>query len=45
MGQDMVDGGESSTSLIQRTGAFIAVNGAFFNMYDYTPLGLSLIHI
>lgn len=39
MGQDMVDGGESSTSLIQRTGAFIAVNGAFFNMYDYTPLG------
>lgn len=39
MAQDMVDGRESVTSLVNRTGATIAVNGAFFNMDDYTPLG------
>ncbi|MGI6254651.1 MAG: S-layer homology domain-containing protein [Acutalibacter sp.] len=39
MGQDMVDGRESVTSLIKRTGATIAVNGAFFNMDNYIPLG------
>lgn len=39
MGQNMVDGRESVTSLVSRTGATIAVNGAFFNMNDYTPLG------
>lgn len=39
LGQDMVDGAESVTSLISRTGAVIAVNGAFFNMNNYTPLG------
>lgn len=39
MAQDMVDGRESSTSLVSRTGATIAVNGAFFNMDNYTPLG------
>lgn len=39
LGKDMVDGGESVTSLINRTGATIAVNGAFFNMNNYTPLG------
>lgn len=39
MAQNMVDGRESASSIIQRTGATIAVNGAFFNMDDYTPLG------
>lgn len=39
MGQNMVDGRESVTNLISRTGATIAVNGAFFNMDNYTPLG------
>ena len=39
LGKDMVDGGESVTSLIKRTGATIAVNGAFFNMDNYIPLG------
>ncbi len=39
LAQDMVDGRESATSLIQRTGAAIAVNGAFFNMDNYIPLG------
>lgn len=39
LGQNMVDGRESATSLIQRTGATIAVNGAFFNMDNYIPLG------
>ena len=39
LGRDMVDGAESVTSLVQRTGADIAVNAAFFNMNNYTPLG------
>ena len=39
LAQDMVDGRESAPSLVERTGASIAVNGAFFNMDDYTPLG------
>ena len=39
LGQDMVDGGEGASSLVSRTGAAIAVNGAFFNMDDYTPVG------
>ena len=39
LGRDMVDGAETVTSLVQRTGADIAVNAAFFNMNNYTPLG------
>ncbi len=43
LGQNMVDGRESVTSLVKRTGATIAVNGAFFNMNNYTPVG-TLVH-
>lgn len=39
MGRDMVDGAESSTSIVNRTGATIAVNAAFFNMSNYLPVG------
>ena len=39
MARDMVDGAESSTSIVNRTGATIAVNAAFFNMDNYLPVG------
>lgn len=39
MGKDMTDGAESATSIVNRTGASIAVNAAFFNMDNYTPVG------
>ncbi len=39
MGHDRVTGGESPTSIVDRTGAVIAVNAAFFDMYSYLPLG------
>lgn len=39
LGQNMVDGAENVVSLVNRTGAVIAVNGAFFNMSNYTPVG------
>lgn len=39
LGRDLVDGGESSSSLVSRTGAYIAVNAAFFDMSSYMPLG------
>ncbi len=39
MGRDLVDGEESSSSLVSRTGAYIAVNAAFFDMSSYMPLG------
>lgn len=39
MGRDLVDGAESSTSIVNRTGATIAVNAAFFNMSNYLPVG------
>ena len=35
----MVDGREDVTSLVRRTGATIAVNGGFFNMNNYIPVG------
>ena len=39
LGRDRVTGGESATSVVERTGAKIAVNAAFFNMDAYYPLG------
>ncbi len=39
LGQDMVDCGESASSLVKRSGAAIAVNAAFFNMSNYLPVG------
>lgn len=39
MGRDLVDGGESPSSLVSRTGAVIAANAAFFDMESYMPLG------
>ena len=39
MGRDVADGGEAPASMIQRTGAVIAVNGAFFDMGSYQALG------
>lgn len=39
LGQNMVDGREDVTSLVRRTGATIAVNGGFFNMNNYIPVG------
>ena len=38
-GRDVVDGGEKATSMIDRTGADIALNAAFFNMSNYQALG------
>lgn len=39
LGSDRVTGAESPTSLVQRTGAKVAVNAAFFNMNSYLPIG------
>lgn len=39
MGRDVADGGESVTSIVQRSGAKIAINGAFFDMNSYQALG------
>lgn len=39
MGHDRVTGAESPTSIVERTGAKIAVNAAFFDMNSYIPLG------
>lgn len=39
LGRNVVDGGESPTSLVNRTEAKIAVNAAFFDMNSYIPLG------
>lgn len=39
LGGDRVKGAESPTSLVQRTGAKVAVNAAFFNMNSYLPIG------
>lgn len=39
MGRDMTDGAESATSIVNRTGAVIAVNAAFFDMSSYLPVG------
>ena len=39
LGQNMVDGAENVVSLVNRTGAVIAVNGAFFNMIK-VPTGV-----
>lgn len=37
MGSGHVTGAESITSIVDRTGADIAVNGSFFDMNSYTP--------
>lgn len=39
MGRDVADGGESVTSVVERSGATIAVNGSFFDMNSYEALG------
>lgn len=39
MGRDVADGGEAVTSVVSRTGAKIAVNGAFFDMSNYQAYG------
>ena len=39
LGHDRVTGGESASSVVERTGAKIAVNAAFFNMNSYISLG------
>lgn len=39
MGRDMVDGSESPSSMVKRSGAVIAVNAAFFDMDSYLPIG------
>ena len=37
MGRNVIDGGESIGSIVERTGAKIAVNGAFFDFNSYMP--------
>lgn len=37
MGEELVDGKESVTSMVSRTGAKFAVNAAFFNMDSHVP--------
>lgn len=39
MGRDVADGAESPSSIVQRSGAVIAVNAAFFDMTSYQALG------
>lgn len=39
LGRDLVDGGESVSSMISRSGAVIAVNAAFFELDSYLPVG------
>lgn len=39
MGHDRVTGGEAPGSVVERTGAKVAVNAAFFDMDSYLPLG------
>lgn len=39
MGRDITDGAESATSIVNRSGATIAVNAAFFDMDSYLPVG------
>lgn len=39
MGQDLATGGESPSSLVQRTQAKIGLNAAFFEMSNYLPWG------
>ncbi len=38
-GRDVADGAETVSSIIDRTGAFIAMNGVFFDMNSYQALG------
>ena len=39
LGHDRVTGSESAASVVERTGAKIAVNAAFFDLDSYVPLG------
>lgn len=39
LGNNLVDGQESASSIVQRSGARIAVNAAFFDMKSYMPVG------
>lgn len=39
LGRDLVDGSEAPASLVERSGAVIAMNAAFFDMSSYMPLG------
>lgn len=39
MGRDLVDGAESAASIVNRSGAVIAVNAAFFELDNYLPVG------
>ncbi len=39
MGRDVTDGSEAPDSMVSRSGASIAVNGAFFDMDTYLPVG------
>ena len=39
LGHDRVNGGESAASIVERIGAKVAVNAAFFDMDAYLPLG------
>lgn len=44
LGEGRIRGGESMGSIIQRTGAQIAVNGGFFDLSSYTSYGTLINH-
>lgn len=44
LGKDKLNGAESASSIVSRTGAKVAVNAAFFNMSSYTPYSTIVIN-